>query len=245
MKNMSAKTGRSISLFKFIVMLLLVLGLSGFNVLFSIQSVALDLDFYVSKWTELGVPKSVGITMEDLEHVGEHLLLYFTGDAPSPQLTVTINGTPTLMFEEHEISHLEDVRMLFQSGLLAKHICEGLIAIGIILSAVINKCQDAVASIAKSLKLSAVILCAVVLIVTLAAILDFTSWWTSFHLITFTNDLWILDPEVDRLIQIFPEGFFYSAVTKICVTSLVIAGVYFILSLLINYLSSNYRKKHL
>lgn len=44
----------------------------------------------------------------------------------------------------------------------------------------------------------------------LAAIIstDFTKYFILFHKIFFTNDLWILDPSTDLLINIVPEPFF-------------------------------------
>lgn len=37
---------------------------------------------------------------------------------------------------------------------------------------------------------------------------DFTKYFTTFHLIFFDNDDWILNPKTDLLINIVPEGFF-------------------------------------
>lgn len=37
---------------------------------------------------------------------------------------------------------------------------------------------------------------------------DFTKYFTYFHLLFFDNDLWILNPKTDLLINIVPEGFF-------------------------------------
>ncbi len=53
-----------------IVLTILVLGLLGFNILFSIQAVALDLDFYLARWAEFDIPKSAQISMADLEQAG-------------------------------------------------------------------------------------------------------------------------------------------------------------------------------
>jgi integral membrane protein (TIGR01906 family) len=38
--------------------------------------------------------------------------------------------------------------------------------------------------------------------------IDFYKYFTIFHEIFFTNDLWLLDPATDRLINIFPQDFF-------------------------------------
>ena len=38
--------------------------------------------------------------------------------------------------------------------------------------------------------------------------IDFTSCFTLFHKLFFTNNLWIFDPETDYMIRMLPEGFF-------------------------------------
>ena len=230
----------------------LVMGLCGFNILFSIQSVALNPRFYVSQWTELGVPESVGMSIEDLATVAECLLGYFTGSLSSPQIDIEVDGRVTPIFKERELSHLEDVRELFRMGILAKHVSEVLIIIGI--GAMISlykkspdqsprKCADN--HLAKSLKLSSAILCAIVLLIAVGAMSDFPKWWTTFHLTVFNNDLWLLDPQSEKLIQIFPEDFFFSAVTRVFLTSLGITALYLGLSLLVHHVSAYYSKQHL
>ena len=40
---------------------------------------------------------------------------------------------------------------------------------------------------------------------------DFTQYFTYFHEIFFNNDLWLLDPKTEILIQMMPEPFFIKA----------------------------------
>ena len=49
---------------------------------------------------------------------------------------------------------------------------------------------------------------------------DFTKYFTIFHEIFFTNDLWLFDPSTDLMIRMLPEGFFYDMVMRI--------GLYFL-----------------
>ena len=49
----------------------------------------------------------------------------------------------------------------------------------------------------------------------LAFIGDFTQGFTAFHHIFFDNDLWILDPRTDLLINIVPEPFFVDTAARI------------------------------
>jgi integral membrane protein (TIGR01906 family) len=61
------------------------------------------------------------------------------------------------------------------------------------------------------------------------AMIDFDEFFLQFHLISFANDLWLLDPTKDYLIMLFPQGFWFDA-TMFCalgtvVMALVLAGV--------------------
>ena len=53
-------------------------------------------------------------------------------------------------------------------------------------------------------------------------IVDFNYTFTLFHKIMFTNDLWILDPNNDFLIMIFPQRFFLEISAAIIILFLLI-----------------------
>jgi integral membrane protein (TIGR01906 family) len=44
---------------------------------------------------------------------------------------------------------------------------------------------------------------------------DFGDAFVQFHLVAFSNDLWILDPTRDHLLMLFPEGFWFDATMRI------------------------------
>jgi len=44
---------------------------------------------------------------------------------------------------------------------------------------------------------------------------DFSGFWVQFHHLFFNNDLWLLNPETDILIQMLPQQFFYDLVVRI------------------------------
>ena len=46
---------------------------------------------------------------------------------------------------------------------------------------------------------------------------DFEKYFILFHRIFFTNDLWMLDPTTDNLINIVPEGFFVDMTERILI----------------------------
>ena len=44
---------------------------------------------------------------------------------------------------------------------------------------------------------------------------DFSDLFIQFHLLSFSNDLWLLDPRTDNLIRLFPQEFFLDAAMRI------------------------------
>ena len=44
------------------------------------------MDFYMSTWTELDIPGSAGMSLDDLRLTGERLLGYFVGSEATPRL---------------------------------------------------------------------------------------------------------------------------------------------------------------
>lgn len=84
----------------------------------------------------------------------------------------------------------------------------------------------------------------VLLFLTLSAKKDFTAWWTRFHLLTFVNDLWLLDPEKDWLIRMFPEQFFYDAVKGIAVRFAMASVAFLALGLVVRYRPSHHRHEN-
>ena len=58
-------------------------------------------------------------------------------------------------------------------------------------------------------------------------IIDFNYTFTLFHKIMFTNDLWILDPNTDFLIMIFPQRFFLEISAAIIILFLLINLIIF------------------
>ncbi|NQV09483.1 TIGR01906 family membrane protein [Candidatus Woesearchaeota archaeon] len=59
----------------------------------------------------------------------------------------------------------------------------------------------------------------IIFLLGLLLLLDFTGFFFKFHTIFFDSNTWLLNPESDLLIRLFPEGFFYDISGKIFLTS--------------------------
>jgi len=63
----------------------------------------------------------------------------------------------------------------------------------------------------KGLSWGSLITVGLIVVLALWAFFGFEKLFILFHLVSFPNEYWMLDPAKDYLIRLFPEGFFYDA----------------------------------
>lgn len=106
------------------------------------------------------------------------------------------------VYSEDEVSHMKDVYRLFQ---MVRIIClVSFFAAGFI----IIKNRESISSIDISRKWSLFIVFPVLIFA--PAIINFEKFWTAFHKVLFSNDLWLMDPRYSLMINLLPEKIFYS-----------------------------------
>lgn len=138
---------------------------------------------------------------------------------------VNIDGESRELFNEKEILHMIDVKNLI---VLSRRICGVYAVLLIVYYLALHRSDRRTAFLRK---LSKWMLGAMALILVLgfgAVFIDFSSVFIQFHHIFFTNDLWLLDPSTDVLIQMLPEVFFRDITVAIFLNALLIAIVFYI-----------------
>jgi integral membrane protein (TIGR01906 family) len=65
------------------------------------------------------------------------------------------------------------------------------------------------------------------------ALADFNSLFYLFHIVSFSNELWLLDPTRDYLIMMFTESFFYDAAIMVIATIIAEAVILGLVTLVI------------
>jgi len=148
------------------------------------------------------------------------------GDLDVLRLNVRdLDGQERQAFNDREIAHMADVAHLY---CLAKVVlaASALALIGFVLWNWRRvKRGESRAGIAKGALLGVLDVLLLAGAVALWAVIDFRSAFWAFHLIAFTNDLWLLDPN-DMLIQMMPQAFFESTVLKIALNWACCAAVW-------------------
>lgn len=127
---------------------------------------------------------------------------------------------------------MQDVRELFLQGLALRR---GAVFVGVLAAAFLClKKRQAV--LLRMLQWGiAGVLCTMLGLGALIS-MDFTKYFTYFHLIFFDNMDWYLNPKTDLLINIVPEGFFRD-------TALRIAGMFLAVSLLFWLMAGALRRR--
>ena len=173
--------------------------------------------YFEKEYTKYEVLKDLpAMTMEDLLEVTDEMMDYLRGDREDLHVMTVMDGQEREFFNEREIAHMEDVQGLFLAAISIRRVCLVLCASALVFMAVTK--ADMKRLLPPSVCLGTGLFFG--LIAALAAIIstDFTKYFIMFHHIFFSNDLWILDPSTDMLINIVPEGFFMDTAGRIAFT---------------------------
>ena len=172
--------------------------------------------YYEKEYEKYGVAEDVNMEMEDLLDVTQEMMAFLRGKRADLHVPTTVGGVQREFFNEREIAHMVDVQHLFLAAIAIRRICAVIILLSIALlwrtKADIKRLLPRMLCIGTALFFA--------LTAALAAIIstDLTKYFILFHKIFFTNDLWILDPSTDLLINIVPEPFFVDTAARIGVT---------------------------
>ncbi|MBQ4061689.1 MAG: TIGR01906 family membrane protein [Christensenellaceae bacterium] len=198
-------------------------------------------NFYYKEYEKLGVHEDIGISMEDLKEATNVLLEYTEGKREDMVVYADINGVNEPVFNQRETDHMYDVRILFINAKNVGIITLVFGAAVLVLAGIFSKDRRYVF---KGYLYGNIAFFAIVAVIAVYAATDFTSFWTSFHHVFFTNDLWLLDPATDNLILMVPEQFFFDLVFKIIGVFVAIAAVLAALSIIMNKVIKKKRLKN-
>lgn len=180
-----------------------------------IELVTFDQNFYSQQYARLNTAEKIGMSVEDLSRVTLQLTDYIRGRWDSlEQITAEIDGENRQVFNEREIAHMLDVKDLFQFAAKVRNIA--LTSIVILLIILYFSSNRKLFRYLAASYLTAAGLLLLLLIIAVPIIQsNFTYYWDQFHYLFFDNDLWILNPETDIMIQMVPEPFFNQAVLRV------------------------------
>lgn len=174
-----------------------------------VTNLVFDASFYHEGQANYQVWRTTGLSTAALDRVNEGIVRFFGDDEPLPT-ALGNEGAPPTVFNQREILHMDDVRSLIRGIGAAGRI--GLLYVGgFLLVSVAMWQRGGRDALARAMILSSLITLVVGGLTAIITYFGFDSLFLWFHRISFHNDFWQLDPRTDRLIQMFPFGFWFDA----------------------------------
>ncbi|SHJ16401.1 integral membrane protein TIGR01906 [Dethiosulfatibacter aminovorans DSM 17477] len=185
------------------VSIITVIVLPVFVLLFVFQLAVFDLDYFEKKFIENNTMEITGLDLDQLMRVSDETLKYLNDERQDLILHEEVNGEEIQVFEENELNHMRDVKILFMNGFIIKNAAMFIS----ILCLVYLVFKDG-KLLWKTIRTGAILYLLLIGAVAVMAYVDFRSVFVVFHKLLFTNELWIMDPKEDIMIQMLPLDFF-------------------------------------
>lgn len=138
---------------------------------------------------------------------------YLSGRLESAQLTLAASDGERQAFSEEELLHLRDIRGLVRLAALLRYAAIALFALSLAAFFVLRRLDPELIRQVRperSLRWAGLTLFMLLAALILWGLLDFEGLFTAAHRLAFRNDLWLLDPARDLLLQLMPMPFFVS-----------------------------------
>lgn len=186
-----------------------------------------DKSFIEYEYSRLSLARKLGVSNLDLVNSCTRLIDYMEGRVDDINIIVTIEGEQVPMFDnEQEISHMADVRLLYQSFRTYRDFGV-LLALMLYLFGAVLHVRTAMHTLAAGYSYGAFVIALFAGFLGTWAVLDFSNFWTFFHQMLFWNEDWLFDASTSRMINMLPERFFSDIISRM----VIIAGVVFLLLL--------------
>lgn len=194
-------------LFSICISIVIIVGVINFTVGFK-QLYYFDVDY-------LNISELSGLSKDDIKLNYDYLIDY------NLNKNVSEFKLPTLKSSPQGKIHFEEVRNIFQNINKLAKVLMIVSLIGIIFNA---KNKNI-----KILKTTSITIIIMPLLLAVPVLLNFEKSFIIFHKLLFRNDYWIFSPDLDPVINILPEEFFFHAGVMILMLILLVSILLFVI----------------
>lgn len=186
---------------------------------------------YSYNWGRNDVPAITTLPIAELDSAADQIKDYFNNRVERLEIYINYpNAGRIQAFSEVEILHMYDVKNLMRIVYYLMIVTGVILALSIL--ATIYFARKRFFKITTQILVKTAILAVVVaLFFGIYTAIDFNSLFITFHRIAFTNDFWLLNPNTDLLIQLFPYNFWFETM----VILIILVVVQFILLWLVGH----------
>ncbi len=163
-----------------------------------------------------------GITETDLRIIAKEIRTYFNSSDEPLEIYTHIKGNEIILFNSKEIAHMFDVKRLIW-GVYVSLLITTISIVGAIIIGFLRQGRVFGVSLCKWLFAGSTLTVVMIASIGSLCITAFDAIFLIFHRISFTNDLWRLNPSTDYLIKLFPRDFWFESTIFVAGISIAIA----------------------
>lgn len=172
------------------------------------------MPFYENEYVQNNTVQATGMKHDDLIKTTEVLFDYLKDNRDDLIVRVSVHGYVREVFDTREKLHMKDVKKLYLNAMKVRNYLS-IIAVVLIIAAYIIQKHGYRKILLNGYGTALIIFGVFILALLFYAMLDFSSFWINFHEVFFDNDLYLLDPNTEILINMVPERFFFDLVMRI------------------------------
>jgi len=163
-----------------------------------------SVSYYIKEFDKYQLSEKIRVTEPDLRAVVKNLQRYMAGIDKDLDVIVKVAGYERKFFNEREISHMEDVRGLFLRGFAVLGV-----SLAVIIAAAVYIVKNKIYyEAAKNVIVCAAVFFGAFGLLAVVIAVNFDIAFVVFHELFFDNDLWLLNPKTDLLINMLQQEFF-------------------------------------
>ena len=206
-----------------VLAVLFVVGVPVFLVTSNVRWAFNSATLYELGFARHDVAQRTGLSDKQLSDAATQIRNYFNSDEEELHLRIDFGGEIRELFSARETQHMEDVKELVWR---AYRVQEGVFLFMLLFVTLGFLVQGSLFAgrLRRLLVYGSGASVAIVGAIALVSLVDFDPFFRGFHELSFTNDLWMLDPSTDYLVQLFPFGFWLESTILIGLASIAEAG---------------------
>lgn len=190
----------------------------------SLNGLFYDPNFYLQGQLRWAIGRTTEYTAEQLRPVNRGIVEFFSQPSLSLPAALQDSGASGNVFNDREVGHMNDVRDIVR---LVGRIGNIFLFLGlaVAIGRFALRGRSAWRWTTGRLAGGAALTVGVVVLFGALTMVDFEQLFLTFHEMSFSNDLWQLDPRTDNLIRFFPFEFWYDATVTVALRTVLSALV--------------------
>ena len=203
---------------------LFIVAVPVFLVLSFVRIAAVEPRVHEYGFTRYDAEQRTGIDRPQLDRAAREIIRYFRNDDEFLAIAVTVDGQERELFNEREVLHMKDVKALIRLA-FGVHELAFVYLVGFVVAVLAWNRQQPMAELARDVRVAGIATVVLLVVAASAVVVGFDALFRQFHVLSFANDFWQLDPKRDHLVQMYPQGFWFTVTLAIGLFSAACGGL--------------------